>query len=424
MTETTIILILLAIACILLCVLLFYRFKDKKDSSKEGENLEVEHSITSLKEQLPLIIEGKIKDEFLPIKDALHTQEKSLSEEFQSFRLAVSESQSKEQKEFAESRLALEKSLRESSENMRKEMEEKLRLITEKVNSSLTDGFKDNLDSMSKIQERLAKIDEAQKHLDALQKDVISLNTVLKGNQTRGRYGEMQLEMLLEKVFPNGKAKGLFELQTPLKGTDGTLIPDAAILFQGGEEEVRLCIDSKFPYEAYEDLLEKENKGEEAKEERLIFKNAVKEKAKQVTKYVGQPGTCEYAVLFIPSEGIYATIQNEFSEVIHEYAEKGVLFASPTILLALIVIVHSNEQEIARNKASEEIRKNLLSLGKEFNRFEARWSALSGRIKKLEKDAGEFTVTVNKITGKFSSLQKGELTYEETPTEENYLLEE
>ena len=325
MTET-IILIVLCAAILVLLILGFVYFsflKKKEQNGNANQDTEmIKMEFQSIREQLPHIVGEKVKDEFLNIQNAFHKQENTLKDDFQKIRDQIGETQR-----------VNEKSIRESTDAMRKEMESKLNAITEKVNASLTDGFKENAESMSAIRERLGKIDEAQKHLDALQKDVISLNTVLKGNQSRGRYGEMQLEMLLEKIFPDGRRKGLFETQTKLPDVkDENLKPDAAVIFHSGETVVRLCIDSKFPYEDYETLLNLSDKKEDTTVASLSFKNAVKEKAKQVTKYVGVPGTADYAILFIPSEGIYATIQQEYGDLIAEFSKKGVIFASPTIL--------------------------------------------------------------------------------------------
>ncbi len=398
MTET-IILIVLCAAILVLLILGFVYFsflKKKEQNGNANQDTEmIKMEFQSIREQLPHIVGEKVKDEFLNIQDAFHKQENTLKDDFQKIRDQIGETQR-----------VNEKSIRESTDAMRKEMESKLNAITEKVNASLTDGFKENAESMSAIRERLGKIDEAQKHLDALQKDVISLNTVLKGNQSRGRYGEMQLEMLLEKIFPDGRRKGLFETQTKLPDVkDENLKPDAAVIFHSGETVVRLCIDSKFPYEDYETLLNLSDKKEDTTAASLSFKNAVKEKAKQVTKYVGVPGTADYAILFIPSEGIYATIQQEYGDLVAEFSKKGVIFASPTILTALIVIIHANEQELARNKASEEIRTNLNALGAEFVRLTKRWSDLNKRIAGMGKDAAEFNITVEKISNKFTSIK-------------------
>lgn len=125
-------------------------------------------------------------------------------------------------------------------------------------------------------------------------------------------------------------------------------------------------------------------------------------------KYVGLPGTMDQAILFIPSEGIFATIENEFPDLVDEFRSRGVLFASPTILLALIVIIHGNEREMKRSKESEEIRKNLILLGKEFDRLGGRWEALVRRVKGLDKDTDDLSITVRKINRRFVEIEGGE----------------
>ena len=160
MTET-IILIVLCAAILVLLILGFVYFsflKKKEQNGNANQDTEmIKMEFQSIREQLPHIVGEKVKDEFLNIQNAFHKQENTLKDDFQKIRDQIGETQR-----------VNEKSIRESTDAMRKEMESKLNAITEKVNASLTDGFKENAESMSAIRERLGKIDEAQKHLDAL----------------------------------------------------------------------------------------------------------------------------------------------------------------------------------------------------------------------------------------------------------------
>ena len=112
------------------------------------------------------------------------------------------------------------KSLSDNTAAMNKKVEDNFKDINDRVNKSLQDGFKGNSDTMGELKKQLGAIDDAQKHLQSLQDDVTSLNQVLQGNQTRGAYGELQLSMLLENTFPNGKGK-YYNLQDDLGFTKG-----------------------------------------------------------------------------------------------------------------------------------------------------------------------------------------------------------
>lgn len=408
--------ILILLGATLLATL--YLIFDRVRSGKKGTD-SLSPDLLRLKEEIPLLVENRLKEETIRMSEALSREEKRLGEEVRSLQESFLRFQGEQKEESAKAREAMLgksvemgslslKAVQEAGDKMREEVEKKLLAISEKVDLALRDGFRGNQESLAGIQERLAKIDEAQRHLDALQKDVVSLNAVLRGNQTRGRYGELQLEMLLEKAFPEGRATGHYEIQRELPGTHGEVLrPDASIILMRGDEEVRLPIDSKFPFDSYGRYLSE--KDEERKGEALkAFKSAVRERAKDVMKYVGLPGTMDQAILFIPSEGIFATIENEFPDLVDEFRSRGVLFASPTILLALIVIIHGNEREMKRSKESEEIRKNLVLLGKEFERLGDRWEALVRRVKGLDKDTDDLSITVRKINRRFVEIEGGE----------------
>ena len=422
MTDVAI-LILLGATLLATLYLIFDRFRSGKKGGEGTDSLKSE--ILRLKEEIPLLVENRLKEETIRMSEALSREEKRLGEEVRSLEESFLRFQGEQKEEFGKAREAMLaksvemgslslKAVQEAGDKMREEVERKLLAITEKVDLALRDGFRGNQESLAGIQERLAKIDEAQRHLDALQKDVVSLNAILQGNQTRGRYGELQLEMLLEKAFPEGRALGHYELQKELPGQHGeSLRPDASIILMRGEEEVRLPIDSKFPFDSYERYLSEK---EEARKEEALksFKAAVRDKARQVLKYVGLPGTMDHAILFIPSEGIFATIENEFPDLVDEFRSRGVLFASPTILLALIVIIHGNEREMRRSKESAEIRRNLVLLGKEFERLGGRWENFVRHVKGLDKDTDELSVTVRKINRRFLEIEGGERKGEES----------
>ncbi len=284
--------------------------------------------------------------------------------------------------------------------------------INKKVDESLQDGFKQNSEAMGEVKTRLAKIDEAQKNLDSLQKQVVSLNNVLSNNQSRGQYGELQLEMLLESTFPDGKGV-YYEIQDDLGiGDDGMRRrPDATIIFQGSEGKTKLCIDSKFPFADYRKLFS----GEDIEEgERLnlarSFRQAVRNRIREVaSKYIVHGKTVDSAVVFIPNDGVYAYISSHCPDLLSEARAEHVIVSCPATLQAIIVLFHNAAVDSERNKNLKIINEELGKLGKEFGRFTKRWDDLSKTIATLEKRSSEFGTTVKKIGNRFDAIRKNQL---------------
>ena len=164
------------------------------------------------------------------------------------------------------------------------------------------------------VAERLGRIDEAQRNINELGASINDLKTVLKGNQTRGRYGEMQLKALLENSFDN--TSGIYALQHPIN--NGKVKPDAVIFLP--EPEKLLCIDSKFPFSSYEELFKEDLTEERRNDLKTTFKNEVKKHITDVkNKYILDGETSPYAVMFIPNDGIFYFIHLEAYDLV-EYA--------------------------------------------------------------------------------------------------------
>jgi DNA recombination protein RmuC len=249
--------------------------------------------------------------------------------------------------------------------------------------------------------------------LESLQNEVVTLNNVLANNQARGQYGELQLEMLLEATFPNGKGK-FYNLQDDLgRIKDGEKVrPDADIVFTTGDEATKLCIDSKFPFSDYVKLFSGEAVSEEERRTlKISFKNAVRTKADSIAeKYIISGVTMKYAIMFVPNDGVFAFIENEFPELVSLARNEGVIISGPSTLQAIIVVFHGAAIDAERSKDLEAINVALKGLGDEFNRFSKRWAELEKSIDTVDKKSKDFSVTVGKISNKFGKINHNEMT--------------
>ena len=262
----------------------------------------------------------------------------------------------------------LEKKLQEQTD---KELQQKL------LESGLESVNKNIGELRQDFAERLGRIDEAQRNINELGSSINDLKTVLKGNQTRGHYGEMQLKLLLENTF--GNTKGLFAEQYAIKGEN--VRPDAVIFLP--EPEKLLCIDSKFPYAEYQDLFKEDVTEERKNSLKTTFRAAIKGHITTVkNKYIIEGETSPYAVMFIPNDGIFYYIHVEMYELAEYARSVNVILSSPGTLQPILATISSFWREYKRNENLKEISKQIKDLNSAFNVFSNSWTPFSNNFDK------------------------------------------
>ena len=285
---------------------------------------------------------------------------------------------------------------------LNKQIDDKLIEINKKVDEKLVEGFKTTGETMAQVRERLQAIDDAQKNIEALSKDVVSLRGVLEGNQSRGQYGEYQLSMVLHNVF--GDTMGCYEEQYTMKKVkDGDDVRADAVVFMP-EPNKMICIDSKFPFQDYQRIFDTDDAEEK---ERLTkeFGNAVKKHITVIKdKYIVEGKTAPEALMFIPNDGVFAFVHHNLEDVV-EYARKQkVILTSPSTLPAILVTINMVRIEVERSKNAEEINKHLHRLAKDFEMFGREWDKFSNALEQTSKRREELDHRVGKLTNKFQSI--------------------
>ena len=285
-------------------------------------------------------------------------------------------------------------------EKLTAKVEENLQNINEKVEKRLTKGF-ENIDKTFKdIIVGIAKIGEAQKKIESLSSEVNSLQSVLTDKKSRGIFGEVQLNSILNSIF--GDKKDLYDLQYSF---DGGVIADAII--KAPEPLGIIAIDSKFPMENYTRMVEDDS-----------FKSSFKQNIKKhindiASKYIIKGTTADMAILFLPAEAIFAEI-NAYHEELIEYGRKrGVWIASPTTLMALLTTITAIVRDIKTQEQAKKIQEELMKLSSNFKLYKKRWDNLSKHIETVSKDVKEITTSTNKISNEFERIEKVE--FDEKP---------
>lgn len=285
---------------------------------------------------------------------------------------------------------------------------ETLRLELDRLNSKVEDklkeGFAQTNQTFTNVLQRLTKIDEAQKKIDELSGEIISLQHVLTDKKTRGIFGEVQLNQILVAAFGENNNK-LFKVQYKL--TNG-MIADAVLLTP--EPLGKIAIDSKFPLENYKRMVDSNLTTEERRQYEREFENNVKKHIDDIAeKYIVANETSRQAVMFIPAEAIFAHI-HAFHDRLLDYAQKKqVWFASPTTLMAMLTTIQVVVKNMEQAKHAKIIQENLHVLSEEFGRYKIRWDNLAKHIDTVSKDVKEIHTTTSKIGGKFDSIARVEL---------------
>ena len=291
------------------------------------------------------------------------------------------------------------KSVNDDFEALNRKIEGRLDLMNAKVEERLAKGFEETTKTFGSVLERLGKIDEAQKKIEALSSNVVSLQDILTDKKSRGIFGEVQLYQILASVFGERNDR---TYQKQYKLSNNTMVD--AMLFTP-EPIGNIAIDSKFPLENYRKMYDSELTNEERINARKEFVGNLKKHIDDISeKYIIRNETSEQAIMFLPAEAIFAEINAYHTDVIDYAYRKNVRIASPTTLISVLTTIQMILTNIEREKYASVIQEELGKLHEEFGRYEKRWKALEKDIEKVTKDVKEITTTSNKISKRFTEI--------------------
>lgn len=291
------------------------------------------------------------------------------------------------------------KSVNDDFEALNRKIEGRLDLMNAKVEERLAKGFEETTKTFGSVLERLGKIDEAQKKIEALSSNVVSLQDILTDKKSRGIFGEVQLYQILASVFGERNDR---TYQKQYKLSNNTMVD--AMLFTP-EPIGNIAIDSKFPLENYRKMYDSELTNEERINARKEFVGNLKKHIDDISeKYIIRNETSEQAIMFLPAEAIFAEINAYHTDVIDYAYRKNVRIASPTTLVSVLTTIQMILTNIEREKYASVIQEELGKLHEEFGRYEKRWKALEKDIEKVTKDVKEITTTSNKISKRFTEI--------------------
>ena len=307
-------------------------------------------------------------------------------------------------KELGEFKDNLNNSLKEDFNGLNTNVEKRLLLINEKVNERLDQNFEKTNKTFNNVIERLSKIDEAQKKIENLSYDIVSLESILTDKKSRGIFGEVNLHHILSSIFGDKNDK-VYRMQCTLS----TGVIADSVLF-APEPLGTIAIDSKFPLENYQNMVDSNNTKTERTYYEKIFKSDVKKHIDAISsKYIIPGETSDSAIMFLPAEAIFAEINAYHQDIIDYAYRKRVWITSPTTLISTLTVIEMIIKNIERDKYTKIIHEELNKLGIEFSRYKERWDKLSRSIQTVNKDVENFNITTDKLSKKFEAINSVEL---------------
>ncbi|KQB96394.1 recombinase RmuC [Loktanella sp. 1ANDIMAR09] len=259
--------------------------------------------------------------------------------------------------------------------------------MQERMKDTLTGSSEKTTKSLTELQERLATIDKAQTNIEKLSGDVLSLQDILSNKQTRGAFGEIQLQDIVSKALPADS----YTWQATL--SNGSR-PDCLIHLPNPPGPI--VVDAKFPLEAYEALMAAETKPER---ERALttFGQAIRTHIKKISEsYLIEGETADGALMFLPSEAVYAELHSRLPHVVREGFTARVWIVSPTTCMATLNTMRAILKDARMREQTGAIRKELALLGGDVDRLVTRVGNLDRHFGQAAKDIEDIKISAEK----------------------------
>jgi DNA recombination protein RmuC len=276
---------------------------------------------------------------------------------------------------------------------------ERLDTVSHRLGESLQKTTLSTAENLQKLGERLAVIDTAQKNITELATQVTSLQNVLANKQSRGAFGQARMEAIVQDGLP----KGAYEFQHTLSNRTR---PDCCVFLP---DKRLLVIDAKFPLEgvtAYRDAKTDEERKAAAQRLRADVGKHVADIAE---KYLIPGETQEMALMFVPSESVYAELHDGFDDVVQKAYRARVVVVSPTLLMLAIQVVQQIQKDARMREAADQIRDEVGRLVKDVGLLGERIRKLQTHFNQANEDIRQSIVSVDKIETRGERIAQVEL---------------
>lgn len=281
----------------------------------------------------------------------------------------------------------------------------RLDTLSGQVNQRLDEGFRKTNETFASVMARLATIDEAQKKIDGLTTNVVSLQELLGDKRARGAFGEVQLEALVQNMLPPDAYA--FQAVLPNNTRVNCLLTLPA-------PTGKVAVDAKFPLENYHRMFDSAAAELDRRAAQQAFRADVKRHVNAIaSKYILPGTTSDGAVMFLPAEAVFAELHAWHPEVVAYAQARRVWIVSPTTLMAVLNTARAVLKDVETRKQIHVIQDALGKLAKDFRRFDERMAALARHIEQANRDVQEVQTSSRKITAHFHKIESVQLDEEE-----------
>ena len=282
---------------------------------------------------------------------------------------------------------------------------ERLDRMTHRVGSDLTETARKTTDSIAKLHERLAVIDSAQKNLTELSSNMVSLQEILANKQARGAFGQARMEAIVQDGLP----KGAFAFQHTLKSGKR---PDCAVFLPDGRP---LVIDAKFPLEAVTAFRDATTDDERSRAAQRLRQDIGRHVADIAEKYLVPGETQDTALMFVPSESVYAELHDGFDDIVQKAYRARVVLVSPALLMLAIQVIQQIQKDARMREAADRIRSEVGAMLDDLGRLRERVVRLERHFGQANEDIRQILISSEKIDKRATRIEELEFDGDETP---------
>ncbi|MFQ5509475.1 MAG: DNA recombination protein RmuC [Leptospirillia bacterium] len=291
--------------------------------------------------------------------------------------------------------------LNQRFDELRKLTDGKLTEISGKVTERLDEGFKKTQATFTDVVKRLTIIDEAQKKIADLSKEMVSLQDILSDKKSRGAFGEVQLNQLVRNALPESAFALQYDLGNGTRADCVLFLPDPT---------GTVAVDAKFPLENYRRMFDPAMTEPERIAAGRQFKIDVKNHIEAISSKYIQPGvTSDGAVMFLPAEAVFSEIHAHHPDLVELAQKKRVWITSPTTMMAILTTARAVIKDEKTREQVHIIQEHLAALSKDFDRFGDRMDKLAVHIRQAHKDVDLVHTSARKITSRFEKIEQVQL---------------
>jgi DNA recombination protein RmuC len=280
--------------------------------------------------------------------------------------------------------------------DMARAVNERLDSVTHRVGQSMEQTTRNTMESLRVLHERLGIIDNAHKNLTDLTSQVTTLRDVLANKQSRGAFGQARMEAIVQDGLPKGSYAFQFTLSTGKRPDCVVFLPD----------QRPLCIDAKFPLEAMTALHDARSDDEKKVAAQRLRADVMKHVSDIADKYLIAGETQDTALMFVPSESVYAEIHDGFDDVIQKAYRARVVLVSPSLLMLAIQIMQQIMRDARMRDAADQIRTEVLSLGDDLSRLRERVLKLQKHFSDANEDVRQILISADKIEKRAGRIEE------------------